>query len=129
VSGGASAGATPAPGTGPHRRRAAGAGPAQIPLPRRVRHFLLIAGAALLALVAWSAPAAPAMAVGGFALALVLSFPVGLLGRYLPRTLAIAASFLLLAALLALAVSSAIPLLSDQLSALFASAPRLVGEA
>lgn len=129
MSGGASAGATPAPGTGPHRRRAAGAGPAQIPLPRRVRHFLLIAGAALLALVAWSAPAAPAMAVGGFALALVLSFPVGLLGRYLPRTLAIAASFLLLAALLALAVSSAIPLLSDQLSALFASAPRLVGEA
>jgi len=90
---------------------------------------LLIAGAALLALVAWSAPAAPAMAVGGFALALVLSFPVGLLGRYLPRSLAIAASFLLLAALLAFAVSSAIPLLSDQLSALFASTPRLIGEA
>jgi len=84
---------------------------------------LIGAGVAALLLLLWQAPSVPVLLLGGAALALVLSFPVRALSRVLPRGWAIALSFLLLAALLALALAVLIPLLVEQIGALITAAP------
>lgn len=103
--------------------------PSPIPVSRRARAVVLVLGAVALGLLFWQAPAVPLIAVGGILLALVLSFPVQLLSRLLPRRLAIAAAFAMLFGLLAVTVSSLTPVLAGQLGAFLAAAPRLFGDA
>ena len=90
-----------------------------------MRNGLVVAGLVLLGFLAYAAPAVPLVAAGGFALALALSFPVGVLSRLMPRPAAIAASFatLILGALLV--VSVFVPVLVEQVSALLDAAPRI----
>lgn len=78
--------------------------PTPILLSGWCRNLLLLAVLGALVAVAWYAPAVPLVAVGGFALALTLSFPVRLLSRLMPRGLAIALSFSLLAGLVVLGI-------------------------
>ena len=74
-----------------------------IPISPRTRNILLAVAAGALLLLFWKAPALPKLLLSGAAVALVLSFPVRLLSRYVPRGIAIAIVVLALLALLVLA--------------------------
>jgi uncharacterized protein (DUF58 family) len=54
---------------------------------------LILLGLAALLLVLWALPVVPAVALAGFTIALMLSFPVDLFAQYVPRSLAILFSF------------------------------------
>ena len=90
-----------------------------------MRTTLVLCAVAGLAVVAYAAPAVPLVAAGGLALALVLSSPVRLLSRIVPRPVAILLSFVALVLLSLLVVSVLIPMFVDQLAALFDAAPRI----
>ncbi len=87
--------------------------------------FLLVA----LAWVIYKAPTVAVVAIGGMTLAIVLSFPVRVLSRLMPRNLAILATFLLLIGLFAFALFLLIPVLSEQLRALVTQAPEIEASA
>jgi predicted PurR-regulated permease PerM len=103
--------------------------PTPIRISRRTRTALILAVVAVLAYVVYLVPSVLTTAVGGIALALVLSFPVGLLSRFLPRGLAILLSFLLVVGLFVLAALYLLPLAAEQLVALFRAVPSIVGTA
>jgi predicted PurR-regulated permease PerM len=88
--------------------------------------LILFGLAALLVLVLWAVPVVPAVALAGFAIALVLSFPVHLFARYVPRGLAILLSFLILLAVLLLLAYILLPLIVSQAGALVTALPDLV---
>jgi predicted PurR-regulated permease PerM len=77
-------------------------------------------------LVLWAVPVVPAVALAGFAIALVLSFPVHLFAQYVPRGLAILLSFLILLAVLLLLAYILLPLIVSQAGALVTALPDLV---
>src|SRR5918997_2783221 len=103
--------------------------PTPIWVTPRARSLLVFALLALLAVLAYAAPAVPLIAAGGFALALVLSFPVRVISRFLPRPATIAASFVLLILSSVLALSLLAPMLVDQMGALLEAAPSLARQA
>jgi predicted PurR-regulated permease PerM len=84
--------------------------PTPIPISKRTRTALILALLVLLGLVVWYVPSVLSTLIGGFALALALSFPVGWLSRIVPRGLAILLTFLLVVGLLVLAVLYLVPL-------------------
>ena len=108
--------------------RAVAARPTPIRISRRVRAALILAALVVVLLVVWRVPSALTTTIGGFALALVLSFPVRFLSRLMPRGLAILLSFLLVAGLLALATLFLVPLIVEQFTALVAAIPSIAGE-
>jgi predicted PurR-regulated permease PerM len=65
-------------------------------ISKHTRTVLLACGLVALVLIIWYSPSVPIMVLGGFALALVISFPVRTLSRIMPRGWAILASFLAL---------------------------------
>jgi len=65
------------------------------------------------------------MTGGGIALALILSFPVGFLSRFMPRGLAILLSFLLVVGLIVLAAIYLVPLVVEQLASLVSAVPEI----
>jgi predicted PurR-regulated permease PerM len=65
------------------------ADPTPIRISKRIRTALILAVLALLGLVIWFVPSVLTTVVGGFALALALSFPVRWLSWLMPRGLAI----------------------------------------
>jgi len=95
----------------------------------RVRLLLAVAVLAVLAWLLWAAPTVPGLLLTGGALALVLSFPVRLLSRWLPRKLAI----LLVVVGLLLLVGIGLPLLLTtvalQLADLVAAVPAYAADA
>ena len=97
--------------------------PTPIVISRRARAVLLGLGAALVLLLLWWAPSVPSLLLGGAALALVLSFPVRLLARVMPRSLAIALGFVVLLTFLLLLVAGLVPVLVEQLGNLVQAAP------
>lgn len=96
-----------------------------IPISVRTRAVLAAASLLALALVVWIAPSVATVALGGVTLALLLSFPVRLMSRFIPRWLAIPVAFLLLLALVVLAFLILIPALVSQLAALASTVPVL----
>ncbi len=100
------------------------------PTPIRISvttwRLILIGLAALLALILWAVPIVPAVALAGFAVALVLSFPVHLFAQVVPRGLAILLSFLILLAVLLLVAYILLPLIVSQAGALVTALPGLV---
>ena len=100
--------------------------PTPILISRRTRTALILAVIATLAYVVYRVPDVLAMTVGGIALALILSFPVGFLTRFMPRGLAILFSFLLVVGLVVLAVLYLVPLVVEQLVALVSAVPGIV---
>ena len=100
------------------------------PTPIRISpttwRLILLGLAGLLLLVLWAVPLVPAVALAGFAVALVLSFPVHLFTQFIPRSLAILLSFLILLAVLLLLAYILLPLIVSQAGALVAALPSLV---
>jgi predicted PurR-regulated permease PerM len=102
-----------------------------IHLSARTRTLLIAAGVGLVLFLLWRAPTVLTLVIGGFAIALLLSFPVRLIARIMPRSAAIALSFVLLAGLVVVVVMTVLPLLLEQLNALLGAAPdvgRRIGE-
>ena len=97
--------------------------PTPIRISRRTRTALILAVIAALAYVVYRVPDVLAMTVGGIALALILSFPVGFLSRFMPRGLTILLSFLLVVGLVVLAVLYLVPLVVEQLASLLRAVP------
>lgn len=100
--------------------------PTPIQISSRTRTVLISALVVALALVLWVAPSVATVALGGLALALLLSFPVRLMSRYIPRWLAIPVAFLSLLAVVVLGFLILIPALASQLAALASTVPVLV---
>ena len=103
--------------------------PTPIPISKRSGKLLALAGVVTLVLIGWFVPSALYIAGGGFALALVLSFPVRGLSRFMPRGLAILLTYLVAIALDTLAIFILLPLLVEQLGALISSAPEIARSA
>ena len=97
--------------------------PTPIRISKRTRTVLILAALALLGLVVWQVPSVLTTVVGGFALALALSFPVRWLSRLMPRGLAILLSFLLVVGLVVLAALYLVPLVVEQLASLVSAVP------
>ncbi len=99
--------------------------PTPIRVSRRLRTVLAVAAilavVAALVLVTWKVPLALVTVAGGLALATVLSFPVRLLSRLMPRRsrgLAVVLTFLAIAVLIVLATLFVVPRLAQQLETL-----------
>ena len=88
--------------------------------------MLLVLGFLVLALIMWYSPTVPVVLLGGFAVALVLSFPVRWLSRIMPRWLAMLITFLVLTGLALLAFLILIPILAVQLVSFVQSVPDIV---
>lgn len=103
--------------------------PTPIPISRRTRTVLLLAFAVLLGLVVWYVPSVLSTVIGGFALALALSFPVRWLSRLVPRGLAILVTFLGLVGFVVLAALYLVPLAVVQVASLADSLPAIANTA
>jgi len=119
-----------------HKKRAShknGTKPMVHPTPIRIsKRTAIVVALAILAtvvLVLWAVPSVLISVVGGFGLALVLSFPVRTLSRWMPRGLAILISFLTLFGLVLLAILILVPLLVVQGVALVSALPDLANNA
>jgi len=95
----------------------------------RVWVSIVVVGVALFALLLYAAPTVPAVALGGVALAIVLSFPVRALSHFMPRGLAILLTVVVLLGLISLGFFLLVPLLIEQLSALVRTTPRIANSA
>jgi predicted PurR-regulated permease PerM len=109
-------------GQGPRSRNTEG-GPSRIPLSPRVLGGLIVLALVLLVLFLRAAPGVATIAVGGTALALILSLPVRWLSRLMPRGLAILVTVLLLLGVIVLALVLLLPILIEQLGGLISSIP------
>lgn len=101
--------------------------PTPIRISPTVRNLIIFALIAALILILWAVPVVLVAALGGFAIALVLSFPVNLLSRFMPRSLAILFAFLILLAVLLLAFYALLPIMLSQMAALIMALPDLIG--
>src|SRR5215213_8716202 len=95
----------------------------------RVWIGILVVGVGLLALLLYAAPTVPAVALGGVALAIVLSFPVRALSHFMPRGLAILLTVLGLLGLISLVILYLVPLLIEQLTTLVRNTPLIANRA
>jgi predicted PurR-regulated permease PerM len=100
----------------------------QIPITPRTRNILIAVMAGLLLVIFWKAPSVPRMLLTGAAVALILSFPVRLLSRFIPRGIAIAVVVLALLAALTVAAVILVPIAVSQLASLAGQAPQLLNE-
>ena len=100
----------------------------QIPITPRTRNILIAIVAGALLFIFWKAPSVPRMLVTGAAVALILSFPVRLLSRFIPRGIAIALVVLAMLAALAVAAVVLVPIAVSQLASLAGQAPQLLNE-
>jgi predicted PurR-regulated permease PerM len=94
-----------------------------------VAAVLAVIGLAALAYVLYAAPSILVVALGGTALAVVLSFPVRALSRVMPRGPAILLTFLGLLGIVALALGYLVPRLVQQLSRLILRTPDIANSA
>src|SRR5690606_7021973 len=94
-----------------------------IPISPRTRNILIFLGILALGYLFWRAPTLPKLLLTGMAVALVLSFPVNLLSRVIPRGLAIGLVVLALLAVIVLAAIILVPLAASQLVTLAGRAP------
>jgi predicted PurR-regulated permease PerM len=103
--------------------------PTPIRISRRTRTLLVALGFLVFAIIMWASPTVPIVLLGGFAVALVLSFPVRWLSRIMPRRLAMLITFLLLIGVALLAFLIFIPILIAQLISFVKAAPDIAASA
>ena len=104
----------------PHTR------PTPIWISKRTRNVLLLALVVALVLLMWLSPSVPMMLLGGFALALPISFLVRAFSRFMPRGWAIVASLLTLVGLAIVAIIVLVPILISQLISITGNIPDYV---
>lgn len=103
--------------------------PTPIWISKRTRTALILAVVIVLGFVIWYVPSVLTTVVGGFALALALSFPVRWLSWFMPRGLSILLSFLLSVWLVVLVALFLVLLVGQQLSSLADSLPGIANTA
>ena len=103
--------------------------PTPIRISRRTRTVLVILGLLVFALIMWFSPTVPIILLGGFAVALVLSFPVRWLSHIMPRWLAMVVTSLVLSGAVLIAFLILIPILAVQLVSFVQAAPDIVASA
>jgi predicted PurR-regulated permease PerM len=103
--------------------------PTPIFVSSRVWIGIVVVGLGLFALLLYAAPTVPAVALGGVALAIVLSFPVRALSHFMPRGLAILLTVMAMLGLISLGFFFLAPLLIEQLSTLVRTTPRIANSA
>src|SRR5215211_6084771 len=103
--------------------------PTPIFVSPRVMALIFILALAALAYVLYAAPGILIVALGGTALAIVLSFPVRALSRVMTRGLAILVTFLGLLGVVALALGYLVPLLVRQLRNFILIVPAIANRA
>ncbi len=106
-----------------------GRSPTPIFVSARVMAFIVVLGLAALAYVLYAAPGILTVALGGTALAIVLSFPVRALSRVMPRGMAVLVTFLGLVGVVALALGFLVPLLVRQLRTFILIVPAIANRA
>jgi len=116
-------------GKGREVKSASGDHMTPIPVSSRVWIGIVVVGVALFGLLLYAAPTVPAVALGGVALAIVLSFPVRALSHFMPRGLAILLTVLAMLGLISLGFFFLVPLLIEQLSTLVRNTPRIANSA
>ncbi|MDQ2672347.1 MAG: AI-2E family transporter [Actinomycetota bacterium] len=116
-------------GEGREEKSASGGHVTPILISLRIWIGIVVAGFALFALLLYAAPTVPAVALGGVALAIVLSFPVRALSHIMPRGLAILLTVLAMLGLISLGFFFLVPLLVEQLSTLVRNTPRIANSA
>lgn len=99
--------------------------PTPIWITPRARWVLIGAVIVALLLLLRGAPEVLTVALGGFTLALVFSFPVRFLARFMPRGLAILATFFVLIGAITIALLILVPILIEQLTVLIADTPAI----
>lgn len=108
-------------------------GPERSPTPifvsPRVMAVIVVLGLAALIYVLYAAPGILIVALGGTALAIVLSFPVRALSRLMPRGLAILVTFMVLIGMVVLALGILVPLLVRQLRNFILITPAIANRA
>jgi predicted PurR-regulated permease PerM len=100
--------------------------PTPIRVSKRTRTVLVVLGLVVFALIMWYSPTVPIVLLGGFAVALVLSFPVRWLSRIMPRWLAMLVTLLVLVGVVLVAFVTFIPILAIQLVSFVQAAPDIV---
>jgi predicted PurR-regulated permease PerM len=103
--------------------------PTPIPISKRAGIVVAILCVIAFVLVVYFAPSALYIAAGGFALALVLSFPVDGLSRFMRRGLAILVTYLVLVGLLVVSLVVVVPILIEQLGNLISTTPDIANSA
>lgn len=103
--------------------------PTPIRISKRTRTVLVVLCGLALVLLMWFAPTVPVVLLGGFAVAMALSFPVRWLSHLMPRGLAILATFLILIGACILAFLVLVPILIVQLASLVKAAPDIAHDA
>jgi predicted PurR-regulated permease PerM len=116
-------------GKGREEKSAFGGYMTPILISSRIWIGLVVVGIALFALLLYAAPTVPAVALGGVALAIVLSFPVRALSHIMPRGLAILLTVVAMLGLISLGFFFLVPLLIEQLSTLVRTTPRIANSA
>ena len=106
-----------------------GSRPTRIRISRRTWNAILVLGLAAVVWLMWAAPTVPVVLLGGFALAMALSFPVRWFSRLMPRGLAILFTFVILVGIGALTLLFLVPILIDQLASLISAAPDVARQA
>ena len=101
----------------------------EIVVSRRTLYLALAVAAAAMIALAVAAPRAVQMLVAGAALALLLSVPLGLLQRVMPRRVAIPVLLVSVLLAIALVLDLVIPALAQQVARLIADIPVLVDAA
>jgi predicted PurR-regulated permease PerM len=99
--------------------------PTPIVITPRTGWLLLAATTVATIVLAWAAPNATRMLLGGVAIALFLAFPVKLLDRFMPRRLAVLASLVGLFVLSVIGLVFMLPLLGEQVGAAIDALPQL----
>jgi predicted PurR-regulated permease PerM len=116
-------------GKGREAKSASGDNMTPILISSRVWIGIVVVGFALFGLLLYAAPTVPAVALGGVALAIVLSFPVRALSHFMPRGFAILLTVLAMLGLISLGFFFLVPLLIEQLSTLVRTTPRIANSA
>ncbi len=99
-----------------------------IPITPRTRNILFFLGGLMFLFLFYLAPTLPRLIVSGMAVALILSFPVRYLARWIPRGIAVALVILALLAVIVLAAIVLVPLAVSQLVSLAEQTPALIQE-
>jgi len=100
-----------------------------IVVPRRAAHVAAGGAVLLLLFVLWTVPAVITILIGGIAFALLLSFPVRVLDRYMPRPVAVAATLISAIAVVGVAFYIAVPPIAAEVTDFVTDLPAIVEDA
>ena len=109
-------------------RADATSGPTPIPISRRTRTTLFVVGFIVALLLLRAMPSVPRLFLGGATLALLLSFPVRLLARFMRRGIAILLTGLTVLLALVLALVFLVPIVVEQLIEVIDALPQSAAE-